>query len=224
MLTFSPLRVAKGHLCTSGPGWWQPVRSSNSSQNCTALSSSMRFSSSSTLRVGATQCESCGICGMPLAAPWPGFAENQNRGRICQTGSGMCRSWPPCRKRKWESRQSPFSAARMSALNAPEQVARQLTPTRGRWRWGAPQRAAQRRCRVASQGPRAIQCLAAPWPCPCPQHRLQAWQAMPGAEVATGQSQLDCFPRPWRPFEGQLHGHGGVLGQRVPSGASSMMW
>src|SRR6478672_13370387 len=40
-----------------------------SSQNCTAFSSSMRFSSSSTLMVGATQLERLGSCGMLFEAP-----------------------------------------------------------------------------------------------------------------------------------------------------------
>jgi len=70
MLKFMPLSVASVIFCTSSA--WMVAASARefcSSQNCTALSSSTRLSSSSTLMVGATQLESWGNCGMPPAAP-----------------------------------------------------------------------------------------------------------------------------------------------------------
>src|SRR3990167_5577239 len=70
MLKFMPFRVARVIFCTSSA--WMVAASARefcSSQNCTALSSSMRFSSSSTLMVGATQLDRLGNCGMLLEAP-----------------------------------------------------------------------------------------------------------------------------------------------------------
>ncbi len=69
MLKFMPLSVASVIFCTSSA--WMVALSAVafwSSQNCTALSSSMRLSSSSTLRVGATQLPRLGNCGIFCAA------------------------------------------------------------------------------------------------------------------------------------------------------------
>ena len=69
-----PLSVASVIFCTSSA--WIVALSAWafwSSQNCTALSSAMRFSNSSTLSVGATQLVNCGKAARPgiwLVAPF----------------------------------------------------------------------------------------------------------------------------------------------------------
>ncbi|EWS63291.1 hypothetical protein Y695_03476 [Hydrogenophaga sp. T4] len=69
-LKFMFFSVARVIFCTSSA--WMVAASALlfwSSQKCTALSSSMRFSRSSTLKVGATQLPRLGICGMLLPRP-----------------------------------------------------------------------------------------------------------------------------------------------------------
>ena len=71
MLKFMPFRVASVIFCTSCA--WMVALSATafwSSQNCTALSSSMRFSRSSTLSVGATQLDMLGSWGILPVAPF----------------------------------------------------------------------------------------------------------------------------------------------------------
>ncbi len=69
ILKFMPLSVASVIFCTSS-AWIVAFNAVAfwSSQNCTALSSSMRLSSSSTLSVGATQLPRLGNCGIFCAA------------------------------------------------------------------------------------------------------------------------------------------------------------
>src|SRR6218665_1650426 len=69
-LKFMPLSVARVIFCTSSACMVAAsAREFCSSQNCTALSSCMRLSSSCTSIVGATQLESLGNCAMLLEAP-----------------------------------------------------------------------------------------------------------------------------------------------------------
>ncbi len=71
MLKFIVFSVDRVIFCTSR-AWMVAPRALAfwSSQKCTALSSSMRFSSSSTLKVGATQWLRLGSCGMFCPMPW----------------------------------------------------------------------------------------------------------------------------------------------------------
>ena len=80
-LKFMPLRVASVIFCTSSAWMVAPsAREFCSSQKCTALSSSIRFSSSSTLRVGATQLLRLGIWGMLVDAPLARFCRKSKPG------------------------------------------------------------------------------------------------------------------------------------------------
>ena len=72
MVKFIPLRVCMVIFCTSSA--WMVALSARefcSSQNCTCLSSSMRFSRSSTFRLGTSHCERLGTAELLLVPPKP---------------------------------------------------------------------------------------------------------------------------------------------------------
>ena len=72
MVKFMPLRVCMVIFCTSSA--WMVALSARefcSSQNCTCLSSSMRFSRSSTFRLGTSHCERLGTAELLLVLPKP---------------------------------------------------------------------------------------------------------------------------------------------------------
>ena len=79
--TFISCSVASVIFCTSSACTVAArARAFCSSQNCTALRSWMRLSSSSTLTVGATQPDSPGMVGIPAAAPLARFCRKSNPG------------------------------------------------------------------------------------------------------------------------------------------------
>ena len=83
MVKFMPFKVAMVIFCTSS-AWMVALRAREfcSSQNCTCLSSSMRFSRSSTFRLGTSHCDRLGMAAAlaPPPAPLARFCKKSKPG------------------------------------------------------------------------------------------------------------------------------------------------